>query len=210
MLSFLGLRKESKKSPSEKEADGGFTIVGETLEEQRGKTRTQSVAQPSSGYVIVQPPKSSCPYPSLPSEVKRPAPPLPLPPLPPQSSCPYPSLPSEVKRPAPPLPPLRPPPPLPPAPEPSPSASCPYPALASDIKRPAPLPPPSSSSSVGESSSVLPDLLEDVPFSLSPHVLTVMSSLQLIPDLLLDPELSYNLSSFQYDFSLENSVLRNA
>ncbi|XP_033933458.1 UBAP1-MVB12-associated (UMA)-domain containing protein 1 isoform X5 [Pseudochaenichthys georgianus] len=146
MLSFLGLRKESKKSPSEKEADGGFTIVGETLEEQRGKTRTQSVAQPSSGYVIVQPPK----------------------------------------------------------------ASCPYPALASDIKRPAPLPPPSSSSSVGESSSVLPDLLEDVPFSLSPHVLTVMSSLQLIPDLLLDPELSYNLSSFQYDFSLENSVLRNA
>ncbi|XP_071058319.1 UBAP1-MVB12-associated (UMA)-domain containing protein 1 isoform X4 [Pseudochaenichthys georgianus] len=157
MLSFLGLRKESKKSPSEKEADGGFTIVGETLEEQRGKTRTQSVAQPSSGYVIVQPPKSSCPYPSLPSE-----------------------------------------------------ASCPYPALASDIKRPAPLPPPSSSSSVGESSSVLPDLLEDVPFSLSPHVLTVMSSLQLIPDLLLDPELSYNLSSFQYDFSLENSVLRNA
>ncbi|XP_033933456.1 UBAP1-MVB12-associated (UMA)-domain containing protein 1 isoform X2 [Pseudochaenichthys georgianus] len=184
MLSFLGLRKESKKSPSEKEADGGFTIVGETLEEQRGKTRTQSVAQPSSGYVIVQPPKSSCPYPSLPSEVKRPAPPLPLPPLPPQSSCPYPSLPSE--------------------------ASCPYPALASDIKRPAPLPPPSSSSSVGESSSVLPDLLEDVPFSLSPHVLTVMSSLQLIPDLLLDPELSYNLSSFQYDFSLENSVLRNA
>ncbi|XP_071058318.1 UBAP1-MVB12-associated (UMA)-domain containing protein 1 isoform X3 [Pseudochaenichthys georgianus] len=183
MLSFLGLRKESKKSPSEKEADGGFTIVGETLEEQRGKTRTQSVAQPSSGYVIVQPPKSSCPYPSLPSEVKRPAPPLP---------------------------PLRPPPPLPPAPEPSPSASCPYPALASDIKRPAPLPPPSSSSSVGESSSVLPDLLEDVPFSLSPHVLTVMSSLQLIPDLLLDPELSYNLSSFQYDFSLENSVLRNA
>ncbi|KAK5911680.1 hypothetical protein CgunFtcFv8_005833 [Champsocephalus gunnari] len=166
MLSFLGLRKESKKSPSEKEADGGFVIVGETLEEQRGKT--QSVAQPSSGYVIVQPPKSSCPYPSLPSE----------------SSCPYPSLPSE--------------------------ASCLYPALASDIKRPAPLPPPSSSSSVGESSSVLPDLLEDVPFSLSPHVLTVMSSLQLIPDLLLDPELSYNLSSFQYDFSLENSVLRNA
>ncbi|KAK5911686.1 hypothetical protein CgunFtcFv8_005838 [Champsocephalus gunnari] len=127
MLSFLGLRKESKKSPSEKEADGGFVIVGETLEEQRGKT--QSVAQPSSGYVIVQPPKSSSPYPSLPSE----------------SSSPYPSLPSE-----------------------------------------------------------------DVPFSLSPHVLTVMSSLQLIPDLLLDPELSYNLSSFQYDFSLENSVLRNA
>ncbi|KAL3044233.1 hypothetical protein OYC64_003968 [Pagothenia borchgrevinki] len=157
MLSFLGLRKESKKSPSEKEADGGFVIVGETLEEQRGKIQSPNIAQPSSGYVIVQ---ASCPYPSLPSE-----------------------------------------------------ASCPYPSLASDIKRPAPpppLPPPSSSSSVGESSSVLPDLLEDVPFSLSPHVLTVMSSLQLIPDLLLDPELSYNLSSFQYDFSLENSVLHNA
>ncbi|KAI9548467.1 hypothetical protein NQZ68_007323 [Dissostichus eleginoides] len=147
MLSFLGIRKESKKSPSEKEADGGFVIVGETLEEQRGKI--QNIAQPSSGYVIVQPPKSSCPYPSLASDIKRPAP-------------------------------------------------------------PPPLPPPSSSSSVGESSSVLPDLLEDVPFSLSPHVLTVMSSLQLIPDLLLDPELSYNLSSFQYDFSLENSVLHNA
>ncbi|KAJ4920139.1 hypothetical protein JOQ06_024676 [Pogonophryne albipinna] len=185
---------------------------GETLEEQRGKTRSLNVAQPSSGYVIVQPPKASCPYPSLPSEVKRPAPPLPPPPLPPQASCPYPSLPSEVKRPAPPLPlpPLRPhlppPPHLPPLP---PQASCPYPSLPSE--RPAPPPPlPPPSSSVGESSSVLSDLLEDVPFSLSPHVLTVMSSLQLIPDLLLDPELSYNLSSFQYDFSLENSVLRNA
>lgn len=29
MLSFLGLRKDSKKSTSEKETDGGFVIVGE-------------------------------------------------------------------------------------------------------------------------------------------------------------------------------------
>lgn len=28
MFSFLGLRKESKKLPSEKETDGGFVIVG--------------------------------------------------------------------------------------------------------------------------------------------------------------------------------------
>lgn len=28
MLNFLGLRKDSKKSTSEKEVDGGFVIVG--------------------------------------------------------------------------------------------------------------------------------------------------------------------------------------
>ncbi|KAK1880513.1 Collagen adhesin [Dissostichus eleginoides] len=68
MLSFLGIRKESKKSPSEKEADGGFVIVGETLEEQRGKI--QNIAQPSSGYVIVQPPKLKGLNPCIPASLR--------------------------------------------------------------------------------------------------------------------------------------------
>ncbi|KAK5855506.1 hypothetical protein PBY51_005603 [Eleginops maclovinus] len=153
MFSFLGLRKDSKKSPSEKESDGGFVIVGETLEEQKRKTQGMNIAQSSSsGYVVVQSSQSSCPYPALPSDIKRPAPPPP-----PAAAA---------------------------APDPSPSA--------------------------GESASQLPDLLGDVPFSLAPHVLAVQVGLPLFPDLLLDRDLNYNLSSFQYDFTLENSVLQNA
>lgn len=31
MLNFLGLRKDSKKSTSDKEVDGGFVIVGKSF-----------------------------------------------------------------------------------------------------------------------------------------------------------------------------------
>lgn len=31
MFNFLGLRKDTKKSSSEKEADGGFVIIGEEI-----------------------------------------------------------------------------------------------------------------------------------------------------------------------------------
>ncbi|XP_061885365.1 UBAP1-MVB12-associated (UMA)-domain containing protein 1-like [Entelurus aequoreus] len=58
MLSFLGLRKDSKKQ-TEKEADGGFVIIGETVEEQRRKMQSMKITQPSTN-VIVLPPKS-CP-----------------------------------------------------------------------------------------------------------------------------------------------------
>ncbi|XP_053302442.1 UBAP1-MVB12-associated (UMA)-domain containing protein 1 [Pleuronectes platessa] len=58
MFSFLGLRKDGKKSTSEKEADGGFVIIGETAEEQRRKMQTMNVTYPSTN-VIVQPSKSS-------------------------------------------------------------------------------------------------------------------------------------------------------
>ncbi|KAJ8273839.1 hypothetical protein GJAV_G00106060 [Gymnothorax javanicus] len=55
MFSFLGLRKDSKKCPQEKEADG-FVILGETAEEKRQKA--QSHVQPATN-VIVMPSKSS-------------------------------------------------------------------------------------------------------------------------------------------------------
>lgn len=53
----------------------------------------------------------------------------------------------------------------------------------------------------------LPDLLGDVPFTLAPHVLAMQTGFPVIPDVLLSRDINYNLSNFQYDFSLENSVL---
>ncbi|XP_068432340.1 UBAP1-MVB12-associated (UMA)-domain containing protein 1 [Clinocottus analis] len=142
MFSFLGLRKDSKKSAADKEADGGFVIVGETVEEQRSKMQTKNIAQPSTN-VIVQP--------------FRPA----------------------------------------------------YPAQPAGTKHPAPLP-PTWPAPATETASALPDLLGDVPFTLAPHVLAVQAGLPLIPDVLLSRDVNYNLASFQYDFTLENSVLHSA
>lgn len=56
MLSFLGLRKDPKKS-SERETDG-FVIIGETAEEQRQKRQTAHFSQPATN-VIVLPSKPS-------------------------------------------------------------------------------------------------------------------------------------------------------
>lgn len=56
----------------------------------------------------------------------------------------------------------------------------------------------------------LPDLLGDVPFILAPHVAAMQAGLPVIPDVLLFRDINYNLSTFQYDFSLENSVLQSS
>uniref|UniRef100_A0A3P9CNB1 UBAP1-MVB12-associated (UMA) domain containing 1 n=1 Tax=Maylandia zebra TaxID=106582 RepID=A0A3P9CNB1_9CICH len=61
-----------------------------------------------------------------------------------------------------------------------------------------------------EAHSTLPDLLGDVPFTLAPHVLAMQAGFPLIPDILLSRDINYNLASFQYDFTLENSILHNA
>ncbi|XP_042362848.1 UBAP1-MVB12-associated (UMA)-domain containing protein 1 [Plectropomus leopardus] len=147
MFSFLGLRKDSKKSAPEKEADGGFVIIGETLEEQRRKMQTMNLTQPSTN-VIVLPSRSSCPAPAQPADSKHPA-----------------ALPTTA---------------------------------------------PTAGTSSAETASTLPDLLGDVPFTLAPHILAMQTGLPLIPDVLLSRDINYNLANFQYDFTLENSVLHNA
>ncbi|XP_066096305.1 UBAP1-MVB12-associated (UMA)-domain containing protein 1 [Saccopteryx bilineata] len=58
-----------------------------------------------------------------------------------------------------------------------------------------------------ESSSLMAELLSDVPFTLAPHVLAVQGSISDLPDHLLTYDVSENLSRFWYDFTLENSVL---
>lgn len=58
--------------------------------------------------------------------------------------------------------------------------------------------------------AALPDLLGDVPFILAPHVAAMQAGLPVIPDVLLFRDINYNLSTFQYDFSLENSVLQSS
>uniref|UniRef100_A0A3Q2G8C5 UBAP1-MVB12-associated (UMA) domain containing 1 n=1 Tax=Cyprinodon variegatus TaxID=28743 RepID=A0A3Q2G8C5_CYPVA len=62
---------------------------------------------------------------------------------------------------------------------------------------------------VVEASSALPDLLGDVPFTLAPHVLAVQAGSSAVPDVLLSRDINYNLASYQYDFTLENSVLHS-
>ncbi|XP_041665348.1 UBAP1-MVB12-associated (UMA)-domain containing protein 1 [Cheilinus undulatus] len=143
MFSFLGLRKDSKKS-TEKEVEGGFVIIGETVEEQRRKMQTMNITQPSTN-VIVHPSKSSLPYPAQPTNL----------------------------------------------PAASPSSA------------------PLAGSSTVETAPTLPDLLGDVPFTLAPHILAMQTGFPLIPDVLMSRDINYNLASFQYDFTLENSVLHN-
>ncbi|KAM5190325.1 UBAP1-MVB12-associated (UMA)-domain containing protein 1 isoform 3-T3 [Callospermophilus lateralis] len=58
-----------------------------------------------------------------------------------------------------------------------------------------------------ESSSLMAELLSDVPFTLAPHVLAVQGTISDLPDHLLSCDVSENLSRFWYDFTLENSVL---
>ncbi|XP_068189990.1 UBAP1-MVB12-associated (UMA)-domain containing protein 1 [Antennarius striatus] len=145
MFSFLGLRKDSKKS-AEKETDGGFVIIGETVEEQRRKMQSMNITQLSTN-VVVQPSKSSCPVPAQPTVTNRPAAPPPTPP-----------------------------------------------AAAASV----------------EAVSTLPDLLGDVPFALAPHIQAMQAGFALMPDVLLLRDVNYKLAGFQYDFTLENSVLHNA
>ncbi|XP_046875614.1 UBAP1-MVB12-associated (UMA)-domain containing protein 1 [Hypomesus transpacificus] len=75
MFSFLGLRKDSKKSTSERETDG-FVIIGDTAEEQWQKTQTLKASQLATN-VIVRPSKPFCPGPVRTAERVQ------LPPVPP-------------------------------------------------------------------------------------------------------------------------------
>ncbi|XP_049606411.1 UBAP1-MVB12-associated (UMA)-domain containing protein 1 isoform X2 [Syngnathus scovelli] len=78
MFSFLGLRKDPKKSTSERDADGGFVIIGETVEEQRRKVQSMNIAPPSTN-VIVLPSKPSCLVPApAPAPAAAPAPARPV------------------------------------------------------------------------------------------------------------------------------------
>ncbi|XP_037692701.1 UBAP1-MVB12-associated (UMA)-domain containing protein 1 isoform X2 [Choloepus didactylus] len=58
-----------------------------------------------------------------------------------------------------------------------------------------------------ENSSLMAELLSDVPFTLAPHVLAVQGISSDLPEHLLSYDVSENLSRFWYDFTLENSVL---
>ena len=53
----------------------------------------------------------------------------------------------------------------------------------------------------------VPDFLGDVPFTLAPHILAMQAGFTLNSDLVLSRDINYNLTSFNYDFTLENSVL---
>ncbi|XP_029370259.1 UBAP1-MVB12-associated (UMA)-domain containing protein 1 [Echeneis naucrates] len=147
MFSFLGLRKDSKKTTSEKEVDGGFVIIGENFEEHRRQVQNMNIAHPSTN-VIVQPSKLSYTTPAQASETN-----------------------------------------LPTA---SPNTG------------------PVAGPSAVDTTSALPDVLGDIPFTLAPHILTMQSGFPFLPDLLLSHDINHNLASFHYDFSLENSVLQNA
>ncbi|CAL8295598.1 unnamed protein product [Merluccius merluccius] len=138
MFSFLGLRKDSKKSTSEKEADGGFVIVGETAGEQSWRMQSMHVSHPSTN-VVVQP-----------SQPKKHAPAVPT-----------------------------------------------MPTVAAG-------PPAPPTTDVNPS---VPDFLGDVPFTLAPHILAMQAEFTLNSDLILSRDINYNLTSFNYDFTLENSVL---
>ncbi|XP_061521236.1 UBAP1-MVB12-associated (UMA)-domain containing protein 1 [Phycodurus eques] len=142
MLSFLGLRKDSKKSTSEREADGGFVIIGETVEEQRRKMQLMNIAQPSTN-VVVFPSKSPCQAPARPMETT--------------------SSPTNL----------------------------------------------GEKSPIVEAASPAPDLLGDIPFTLAPHVQAMQRGFSYIPDVLLSMDMNSNLTYFQYDFTLEKSVLHN-
>uniref|UniRef100_A0A3Q2ZFS4 UMA domain-containing protein n=1 Tax=Hippocampus comes TaxID=109280 RepID=A0A3Q2ZFS4_HIPCM len=65
-------------------------------------------------------------------------------------------------------------------------------------------------SSVVETSSPAPDLLGDIPFALAPHVQAMQRGFSYIPDILLSKDMNSNLTYFQYDFTLEKSVLLNS
>ncbi|XP_028317347.1 UBAP1-MVB12-associated (UMA)-domain containing protein 1 isoform X2 [Gouania willdenowi] len=139
MFNFLGFRKDSKKSSADKEVDGGFVIIGETVDEQRRKMQTITIAKPSTN--------SSCPSPALPFDTRH----------------------------------------------------------SSALPHPGPVVGPPAADMV----SAIPDLLGDIPFTLAPHVLAMQAGFPLIPDVLLSQDINYNLANFQYDFTLENSVLHN-
>ncbi|KAF7647367.1 hypothetical protein LDENG_00173430, partial [Lucifuga dentata] len=85
-------------------------------------------------------------------------------------------------------------------------SSCMIPAQPMDPMLPSALTTTVPAADTGPS---LPDLLGDIPFTLAPHVLAMQAGFSLMPDVLLSRDMNYNLAHFQYDFTLENSVLCN-
>ena len=63
---------------------------------------------------------------------------------------------------------------------------------------------------VVEAAAILPDLLGDIPFTLAPHVMAMQAGFPQVTDVLLSFNINYNMPSYKYDFSLENSVLHNS
>ncbi|KAG2464839.1 UBAP1-MVB12-associated (UMA)-domain containing protein 1 [Polypterus senegalus] len=51
------------------------------------------------------------------------------------------------------------------------------------------------------------DVLADIPFTLAPHVLVLQTSFPDLPHALLLQDMNENLAKYEYDFSLENTVL---
>lgn len=90
--------------------------------------------------------------------------------------------------------------------------SCQTPSLHTDKKLPAALLDGGSAegSPVVEAASALPDLLGDIPFTLAPHVIAMQAGFPVVSDVLLSFNVNYNLASYKYDFTLENSVLHNS
>uniref|UniRef100_A0A8D0GSJ7 UBAP1-MVB12-associated (UMA) domain containing 1 n=1 Tax=Sphenodon punctatus TaxID=8508 RepID=A0A8D0GSJ7_SPHPU len=58
-----------------------------------------------------------------------------------------------------------------------------------------------------ESNPFISELLNDVPFTLAPHVLAIQDTCNELPEQLLTYDINDNLTRFWYDFTLENSVL---
>ncbi|XP_019389316.1 PREDICTED: UBAP1-MVB12-associated (UMA)-domain containing protein 1 isoform X1 [Crocodylus porosus] len=58
-----------------------------------------------------------------------------------------------------------------------------------------------------ESSPFMSELLNDIPFTLAPHVLAVQNTCNELSDQLAACNIHDNLARFWYDFTLENSVL---
>ena len=90
-----------------------------------------------------------------------------------------------------------------------------YPHLA-DHRRPAPAVPTVAAAAAAAVAPApaptdlnvsVPDFLGDVPFTLAPHILAMQGGFPLNSDLNLSRDVNYNLTSFNYDFTLENSVL---
>lgn len=69
--------------------------------------------------------------------------------------------------------------------------------------------PDDGSSSAGTWSPAA-DLLGDVPFALAPHVQAMQRGFSSIPDVPLAKDMNSRLTYFQYDFTLEKSVLRHS
>ncbi|XP_016896529.1 UBAP1-MVB12-associated (UMA)-domain containing protein 1 isoform X2 [Cynoglossus semilaevis] len=87
-------------------------------------------------------------------------------------------------------------------------APTPTPAIK-DLHTPLSSTEPAAGPAVMEAVSTLPDILCDIPFTLAPHVLTMQAGVSVIPDVLLLRDINFNLANFQYDFTLENSVLHS-